>query len=132
MSARSWVRTRSARSAPRTVDVWSAALDPPAPSASLLRDYLSPDESRRAGRFVRDRDHDRFVAGRAFLRLLLGQCLGEDPRALVFRYGSVSDADRYAAADGGRRVRHAADHRCACRQIAFEGRDLATGSNGDN
>jgi 4'-phosphopantetheinyl transferase len=69
------------------VDVWSAALDLPAPLLALLRDRLSPDERGRAGRFVRDRDRDRFVAARALLRLLLGQCLGEDPRALVFRYG---------------------------------------------
>jgi 4'-phosphopantetheinyl transferase len=73
--------------APWTVDVWSAALDPPAPLLSLLRDQLSADEHGRARRFVRDRDRERFVAGRAFLRLLLGQCLGEDPRELFFRYG---------------------------------------------
>jgi 4'-phosphopantetheinyl transferase len=73
--------------APWTVDVWSAALDPPGPLLSLLRDQLSAEEHGRARRFVRDRDRDRFVAGRAFLRLLLGRCLGEDPRAFVFRHG---------------------------------------------
>ena len=36
---------------------------------------------------MHERGRDRFVAGRAFLRLLLGQCLGEDPRRLLFRYG---------------------------------------------
>jgi 4'-phosphopantetheinyl transferase len=69
------------------VEVWSAVLDPPASLFSLLRGLLSPDEHQRAGRFVHHRDRDRFVAGRAFLRLLLGRCLREDPRALVFRYG---------------------------------------------
>jgi len=73
--------------APGTVDVWWAPLEPPAPLASLLRGYLSPEEHRRAGRFVHDRDRERFVAGRAFLRLLLGRCLRKDPRELVFRYG---------------------------------------------
>jgi 4'-phosphopantetheinyl transferase len=73
--------------APRTVDVWSAVLDPPASLFSLLPGLLSADEHARAGRFVRDRDRERFVAGRAFLRLVLGRCLGEDPRGLVFRYG---------------------------------------------
>jgi 4'-phosphopantetheinyl transferase len=67
------------------VDVWSAALDLPAPLLALLRDRLSPDEHGRAGRFVRDRD--RFVAARAFLRLVLGRCLDEEPGGLVFRYG---------------------------------------------
>jgi 4'-phosphopantetheinyl transferase len=69
------------------VDVWSAALDLPAPLLALLRDRLSPDEHGRAGRFVRDRDRDRFVAARAFLRLVLGRCLDEEPGGLVFRYG---------------------------------------------
>lgn len=73
--------------APRTVDVWWAVLDPPAPLLSLLRGRLSADEHGRARRFVRDRDRDRFVAGRALLRLALGRCLGEDPWGLVFRYG---------------------------------------------
>lgn len=72
---------------PGTVDVWWAPLEPPAPAASLLRAYLSPEEHRRAGRFVHERDRGRFVAGRAFLRLLLGRSLGEDPRALLFGYG---------------------------------------------
>lgn len=36
---------------------------------------------------MHDRDRGRFVAGRAFLRLLLARCLGEDPRGLLFRYG---------------------------------------------
>jgi len=72
---------------PGTVEVWSAPLEPPTPTASLLRRYLSPDEHRRAGRFVHERGRDRFVAGRAFLRLLLGHFLGEDPQGLLFRYG---------------------------------------------
>jgi 4'-phosphopantetheinyl transferase len=72
---------------PGTVDVWSASLEPPASVAPLLRGYLSPDELERAERFVFARDRDRFVAGRAFLRLLLAQSLGESPAGLLFRYG---------------------------------------------
>lgn len=72
---------------PRTVDVWSASLEPPAPLEAHLSGYLSPDEGERAERFVFPRDRDHFVAGRAFLRLLLAQYLGAEPRALRFRYG---------------------------------------------
>ena len=72
---------------PGTVDVWSASLEPPAPLDAHLPGYLSPDERERAERFVFARDRDRFVAGRAFLRLLLAQYLGCEPRALRFRYG---------------------------------------------
>ena len=70
-----------------TVDVWSASLEPPAPLASHLAGYLAPDERQRAERFVFSHDRDHFVAGRAFLRLLLGQYLGTEPRALRFSYG---------------------------------------------
>lgn len=71
-----------------TVDLWSASLEPPAPVASRLAGCLSPDERARAERFFSARDRDRFVAGRAFLRLLLAQYLGAEPRDLCFRYGS--------------------------------------------
>lgn len=71
-----------------TVDLWSASLEPPAPVASRLAGCLSPDERARAERFFSARDRDRFVAGRAFLRLLLAQYLGAEPWDLRFRYGS--------------------------------------------
>jgi 4'-phosphopantetheinyl transferase len=68
--------------------VWSASLEPPALLDAHLAGYLSPDERGRADRFVFPRDRDRFIAGRAFLRLLLAQYLGAEPRGLRFRYGS--------------------------------------------
>jgi 4'-phosphopantetheinyl transferase len=69
------------------VDVWSASLDPPASVLAPLHGHLSADERERAGRFVFARHRDRYVAGRAFLRLLLSQRLGEEPGELRFRYG---------------------------------------------
>ncbi len=69
------------------VDLWSASLEPPAPLRVNLEGYLSTDERQRAARFVFPRDRDRFVAGRAFLRLLLAQYLATDPASLRFRYG---------------------------------------------
>jgi 4'-phosphopantetheinyl transferase len=70
------------------IDVWTARLDPPRPLRPHLAGYLSSDERERARRFVFPRDRDRFIAGRAFLRLLLAQYLGSDPGELVFRYGA--------------------------------------------
>jgi len=58
------------------VDVWSARVDPATPTATELAAYLSSDEAARAGRFVLARDRDRFVVGRAFLRLLLAGYVG--------------------------------------------------------
>jgi 4'-phosphopantetheinyl transferase len=70
-----------------TVDVWSASLEPPTPLRAHLEGYLSFDERERAARFVFPRDRNRFVAGRAFLRLLLAQYLATDAAELRFRYG---------------------------------------------
>lgn len=69
------------------IDVWSAWLEPPRPLRGHLTGYLSPDERARAVRFVFPRHRDRFIAGRAFLRLLLAQYLGTDAGELTFRYG---------------------------------------------
>jgi 4'-phosphopantetheinyl transferase len=68
--------------------VWSAWLEPPHPLRGHLTGYLSPDERARAVRFVFPRHRDRFIAGRAFLRLLLAQYLGTDASELTFRYGA--------------------------------------------
>jgi 4'-phosphopantetheinyl transferase len=72
---------------PANVDVWVASLEPPPAVASRLSRLLSDDERGRAARFVREQDRARFVAGRAFLRLLLAGELGEAPETLRFRYG---------------------------------------------
>lgn len=64
------------------VDVWSARLDTATPTAAELAGYLSSDEMARASRFVLARDRDRFVVGRAFLRLLLAGYVGARPQDL--------------------------------------------------
>jgi 4'-phosphopantetheinyl transferase len=69
------------------IDVWSASLEPPEVLRARLVECLSSDERARAERFVFPRDRHRFVAGRAFLRLLLAQYLGTDAGAIEFRYG---------------------------------------------
>lgn len=65
-----------------TVDLWQwplVAADP---------DDLSADEMARANRFVFSRDRDRFIAGRARLRRILGRYLGQSPGRIAFSYGA--------------------------------------------
>lgn len=64
-----------------TVDLWRWKLTNPDPR------NLSPDELARTARFVFDRDRDRYIAGRAQLRKILGLYLGCAPRDIVFHYG---------------------------------------------
>lgn len=70
-----------------SLDVWRASLDPVLPSASNLAVYLAPAESARAARFVSSADQDRFVVGRAFVRLLLARYLGVHPHDVRLRQG---------------------------------------------
>lgn len=51
-----------------------------------LHPLLSEDENARAARFVFDRDRNRFIAGRAILRRILGRYLARDPAGLRFCY----------------------------------------------
>jgi 4'-phosphopantetheinyl transferase len=72
---------------PGEVHVWSAFLDLPAWRVQVLERGLSTDERRRADRFRYPRGRERFVAGRAFLRELLGRYLDLAPESIEFRYG---------------------------------------------
>lgn len=72
--------------AQREVRVHSAPLDRPGSVVDRLGSLLSPDERARAKRFRFRRDRDRFVVGRACLRILLGRCLGRPPATLRFSY----------------------------------------------
>lgn len=83
------------------VDVWSASLDPVSPLASRLVTYLDGDEQLRVGRFVSDCDGRRFIAGRAFLRMLLARYVGVLPGDIRFRYGAYG---KPALADSGQNV----------------------------
>jgi 4'-phosphopantetheinyl transferase len=76
-----------------TIHVWTASLDTNSSRVSKLAGILSADESERADRFVFLQDRNRFVTGRAFLRLLLGQYLDQPPNSLRFRYGPFGKPD---------------------------------------
>ena len=69
------------------VHLWRGRLDVSSDRLAAYRRSLSADEIVRAGRFVRDEDRDRWVAGRGFLRSVLGQYLAVAPVAVRFRYG---------------------------------------------
>lgn len=62
------------------LDVAAGAID----DARLV---LSPDELRRAERFLREKDRARFVAARAWLRRTLGHALAVPPERVAFDYG---------------------------------------------
>jgi len=53
-----------------------------------LAGLLSEDECARAGRFHFRRDANRFVVGRASLRLRLAECLDVEPAAIRFSYSA--------------------------------------------
>jgi len=68
------------------VHVWRATLPVAAPALPALRAVLLPEERARADRFYFEADRARYTIGRALTRLLIGRCLGVDPRALTFEY----------------------------------------------
>lgn len=69
------------------VHVFCAALDAPPKRLEELGQFLSDDERQRAGRFHRERDRQRFLAGRGLLREILGALLQVPPAIIVFSYG---------------------------------------------
>lgn len=69
------------------VHLWRAALDHPASRLRSFWQLLTNDERARAGRFLLQRDCDRFIAARGLLRITLARYLGQDPGILRFRYG---------------------------------------------
>jgi len=72
---------------PSDVHVWRVDPDLAACSPALSQ-VLSPDEQERSRRFRFDRDRNLFIAARGCLRHLLGHCLEQSPRDIVFQYNS--------------------------------------------
>ncbi len=62
-------------------------LDSPEEDPRRDEEVLSAEEIRRAGRFAREEDARRFLAGRAWMRRALGGLLGVAPGRLVFAAG---------------------------------------------
>ncbi len=64
------------------VRLWRVELDRPPEDVARLSDVLDPPERARAASFRYDCDRNRFVVGRAILRLLLAADGNEDPEVL--------------------------------------------------
>lgn len=71
----------------RVIHVWSLVLS--TARIDELLPLLAEDEHVRAREFIFQKDHDRYVAVRGWLRRLCGAYLQEDPAALRFRYGAA-------------------------------------------
>jgi 4'-phosphopantetheinyl transferase len=70
------------------VEVIVSRLDARAEAVRASSALLSQAERDRAGRFVFERDRNRFILGRARLRKFLGQRLGVRPDAIELVYGA--------------------------------------------
>ena len=75
-------------SEPGWAHIFRLQLDQPADRLAALAAYLSEDERARAGRFLREVDQHRFIAGRGQVRAILAGYLGADPASVCFRYNS--------------------------------------------
>lgn len=69
------------------VHIWRAQLYEQPARVQRLAELLSIDELTRARAFFFPGDRDRFVVGRAILRMVLSRYLGLHPRRVQFRYG---------------------------------------------
>jgi len=66
--------------------VWKLPLDIDKRTLAKVAGLLSLDERKRAGRFQFELHRDRFIAGRAMLRLILGRYCDVPPAELRFEY----------------------------------------------
>src|SRR5512146_1797356 len=69
---------------PGWVHVFRLALDLPADQLNALVALLDEDEYRRASRYMRQVDRQRFVAAHGQMRAILAGYLGGDPAGLRF------------------------------------------------
>src|SRR6266496_4797146 len=70
------------------IHVWTTSLEPGREALADYSSMLSPDETVRAGRFHFERDRNRFIAGRGWLRAVLARYWQRHPGRLRFAYNS--------------------------------------------
>jgi 4'-phosphopantetheinyl transferase len=104
----------------RTIQVWRTPLSTLSPLAGDLRTLLSSDERDRADKFRFPEHRNAFIAGRAWLRMILGaycKCL---PENLCFTYGAQGKpAIDQAASRASRTVSFNVSHSAKSLQIAL-------------
>jgi len=91
------------------VHVWRFGLEPPDDCVQRLWTTLAVEERDRAARFHFERHRRRFVAGRGFLRAVLGRYLHQQPQRLRFRYGMHGKPAVEAAGDVHFNLSHSGD-----------------------
>lgn len=69
------------------IHVWRASLSTDQPTLRNLESTLAGEERGRAGRFIFERDRERYIAARGILRNLLGRYLRCAPQTIEFVYG---------------------------------------------
>ena len=70
------------------VHLWAANLDVTPATLEHYASCLAPPEANRAARFYFERDRNRFIAGRGWLRTLLADYAQTGPRSIEFDYGA--------------------------------------------
>lgn len=82
------------------IHIWTASLEKTPERRAEFLPILSSDEQARAKRFYFERDRNHYVAGRAILRILLGNYLGVEPARIEFTYGVYGKPDLETALNG--------------------------------
>ena len=90
------------------VDIWRLDLDEPLPPEALAT--LSDDERRRGDRLPGHCRRRRWLAGRAWLRRILGGYTGRQPASLAFGYGGHGKPVLIDAAEPHFNLAHAGRH----------------------
>jgi 4'-phosphopantetheinyl transferase len=75
------------------VHIWRASLVQSSETLASYSKMLASDERQRAGRFIFDRDRQRFIVARGILRLLLGRYLEREPELVHFSYSEYGKPD---------------------------------------
>ena len=101
-----------------TIQIWRLPLDPPAQWLESGRQMLTPEETRRADRFIRAEHGRRFIAARAALRVLLAGYLNAEPEDLRLTQNEYGKP--YLAGDHeNSRVQFNLSHSCELGLVAF-------------
>jgi 4'-phosphopantetheinyl transferase len=101
-----------------SVHLWSADLDDWAEAADAGEEELTAAERERAHRFVIASARRRYVAGRRWLRRVLGSYLGLPPRDVHFRTDHFGKPHLTAGAGAPHRLRFNLAHCGAAAQLA--------------